>query len=41
VDLAFLTEAYTYQMLAGDTLASAAQAITNSVNAFSALLKAT
>jgi len=39
--LAFLTEAYTYQMLGGDTLASAAQAITDSVNAFSALLKAT
>jgi hypothetical protein len=39
--LAFLTEAYTYQMLGGDTLASAALAITNSVNAFSALLKAT
>ena len=41
VGLAFLTEAYTYQMLAADTLASAAQAIVNSVNAFSALLKAT
>src|SRR5579863_4429864 len=41
VGLAFLTEAYTYQMLGGDTLASAALAITNSVNAFSALLKAT
>ena len=37
----FLTEAYTYQLLGGDTLASAAQAITDSVNAFSALLKAT
>jgi hypothetical protein len=41
VGLAFLTEAYTYQMLATDTLASAAQAIVNSVNAFSALLEAT
>ena len=41
VGLAFLTEAYTYQMLGGDTLASAVLAITNSVNAFSALLKAT
>ena len=39
VGLAFLTEAYTYQMLGGDTLASAALAITNSVNAFSALLE--
>ncbi len=41
VGLAFLTEAYTYQMLGGDTLASAAGAIKDSVNAFSALLQAT
>lgn len=41
VGLAFLTEHHTYQMLSGDSLASAAQAITDSVNAFSALLKAT
>ncbi len=41
VGLAFLTEHHTYQMLSGDSLVSAAQAITDSVNAFSALLKAT
>jgi len=40
VGLAFLTEAYTYQMLGGDTLASAAGAIADSVTASSALLKA-
>ena len=41
VGLAFLTEAYTYQMLGGDTLASAAGSIKDSVNSFSALLRAT
>ncbi len=41
VGLAFLTEAYTYQMLSGDTLASAVLAISTSVNASSAMLKAT
>ena len=41
VGLSFLTEAYTYQFLSGDILANAAQAITDSVNAFSAVMKAT
>ena len=41
VGLAFLTEAYTYQMLGGDTLASAAGVIAASVTASSALLQAT
>ena len=41
VGLAFLTEHYTYQLLGADTLASALQAITDSVNAFSAVMKAT
>jgi len=40
VGLAFLTEAYTYQMLGGDTLASAAGVIAASVTASSALLQA-
>jgi hypothetical protein len=39
--LSFLTEAYTYDFLSGDTLANAAQAIMDSVNAFSAVMKAT
>jgi phage tail sheath gpL-like len=41
VGLSFLTEAYTYEFLSGDILANAAQAITDSVNAFSAVMKAT
>jgi len=39
--LSFLTEAYTYEFVSGDILANAAQAITESVNAFSGVLKAT
>jgi len=39
--LAFLEEHYTYQVLATDTIASIVQAIANSVNAFSSVLKAT
>ena len=41
VGLAFLTEHHTYQLLGADTLASAAQAIADSINAFSAVMKAT
>jgi hypothetical protein len=41
VGLAFLTEHHTYQMLGADSLANAVQAIADSVNAFSAVLKAT
>ena len=41
VGLAFLTEHYTYQVLSADTPASVIQAIANSVNAFSAVMKAT
>ncbi len=41
VGLAFLTEAYTYQMMSGDILANAALAITDSINALSAVAKAT
>ena len=41
VGLSFLTEAYTYQLLSGDILANAAQAITDSVNLFSGVMKAT
>lgn len=41
VGLAFLTEHYTYQVLNVDTLTSVIQAIANSVNAFSAVMKAT
>jgi len=40
VGLSFLTEAYTYELVSGDILANAAQAITDSVNAFSAVIKA-
>jgi hypothetical protein len=40
VGLSFLTEAYTYEFLSGDILANAAQAITDSVNAFSAVMRA-
>ena len=41
VGLAFLTEHHTYQMLGADSLANAVQTIADSVNAFSAVLKAT
>jgi hypothetical protein len=41
VGISFLTEHYTYQLLAGDTLDSAAQAIADIVNTFSAALIAT
>ncbi len=41
VGLSFLTEAYTYELLSGDILANAAQAIMDSVNTFSAVMKAT
>ncbi|HTD43448.1 MAG TPA: hypothetical protein VK687_04670 [Bryobacteraceae bacterium] len=41
VGLAFLFEHHTYQLLAADTLQSAVQALADSVNAFSTLLKAT
>jgi len=41
VGLSFLTEAYTYEFLSGDILADAAQAIMDSVNMFSTVMKAT
>src|SRR5579864_7622344 len=41
VGLASLFEHHTYQLLGGDTLQSAVQALADSVNAFSTLLKAT
>ncbi|HEV2198536.1 MAG TPA: hypothetical protein VGR73_01850 [Bryobacteraceae bacterium] len=41
IGLAFLQEAYTYQLFGSDTLQSAVQAVANSINAFSTLLKAT
>ncbi len=41
IGLAFLTEAYTYQLVASDTLNDAAAAVAGSVNSFSTLLKAT
>lgn len=41
VGLAFLFEHYTYQLLGADTLQSVVQALADSVNAFSTLLKAT
>lgn len=40
IGLAFLTEHHTYQLYGSDSLASAAQAVTDSINAFSSLLKA-
>src|SRR5258708_28119561 len=39
--LAFFSEHYTYQMLGGDTIASTVQALVDSINAFSTVLKAT
>ena len=41
IGLAFLTEHYTYQLYATDTIESAVQALADSVNAFSSLLTAT
>jgi hypothetical protein len=41
VGLAFLEEHYTYQLFGTDTIQSTIQALANSVNAFSTLLKAT
>lgn len=41
IGLAFLTEAYTHQLLGTDTLDTAAQAVGNSINTFSTMLKAT
>src|SRR6266853_1298751 len=41
IGLAFLQEHYTYQLFGSDTLASAVQAIVDSINAFSTLLSAT
>jgi len=40
VGISFLSEHYTYQLLSGDTLDSAAQAITDIVNTFSSTLSA-
>ncbi len=41
VGLSFLTEAYTYEYLSGDILANAVQAIMDSVNLLSGVMKAT
>ena len=41
IGLAFLEEHYTYQLYGSDTLTTAVQAVANSINAFSTLLKAT
>jgi hypothetical protein len=41
IGLAFLSEHYTYQLYGTDTLESAVQAVADSVNAFSTVLKAT
>lgn len=41
IGLAFLTEHHTYQLFGSDTLESAVQALVDSVNAFSSVLKAT
>ena len=41
VGLSFLTEAYTYEFLSGDSLANAALAIVDSVNLLSGVMKAT
>ena len=41
VGLAFLEEHYTYQLYGTDTIESTIQALADSVNAFSTLLKAT
>jgi len=41
IGIAFLEEAYTYQLYGTDTLASAAAAVASSINSFSTLLQAT